>query len=381
MLWLIFRHFFLLGCVSFGGPAAHLGYFKRRFVDELNWLSEEDYAQIVALSQFLPGPGSSQTGFAIGYQKAGVAGGIAAFLAFTSPSILIMILLASFGSVFTETGWYQGIIHGLKLLAVVVVADATFGMFKSFCQCKVSQILCVLTAMAVLLVSSITTQIAALFICGIVGVWQLSQASTEQQKPFGGKTQILPLIVFAGLLLGLPLLAHLHVGLQISHAFYSAGSLVFGGGHVVLPLLQNMLGGSVSNDVFLTGYAAAQAVPGPMFTMVTWLGFHLLPYYPISGALLATFMVFLPGFLLVVGLLRYWQALALNPKLKGAVNGINASVTGLLLAALYQPVFSSAVLVPLDLALVLFGMLLLKSLKLPIIGLVGFYILAGAFIF
>lgn len=385
MLWQIGKHFFLLGCFSFGGPAAHLGFFKRRFVDELGWLTEQEYAQIVALSQFLPGPGSSQTGFAIGYQKAGLPGGIFAFLAFTSPSVALMLLLASFGAFFTETDWYKGIIHGLKLLAVVVVADATFGMFKSFCQDKVSQTICVLTACAVLFFSSLITQVVALFFSGLLGIWRLSgppsaqqtvQLQTQQCKP-----RFIPLMVFTGLLVLLPWLAALDHYANVSSTFYTAGSLVFGGGHVVLPLLQNMLGDSISHDLFLTGYAAAQAVPGPMFTMATWLGFHLLPESPVIGALLATLMVFLPGFLLVIGILHYWQTLARQPKLKGAVNGINASVTGLLLAALYQPVFLSGVTGVLDLTLVILGLLLLKSFKLPMIALVGCYVIAGAIVF
>lgn len=377
MLTEILKHFFILGCFSFGGPAAHLGYFKKRFVDELNWLSPQEYAQIVALSQFLPGPGSSQTGFAIGYQKAGLAGGILAFIAFTSPSVVMMLLLATFGSLMTDSHWYNGIIHGLKLLAVVVVADATYGMFKNFCQNKITQSCCVFTAMAVVLASSLITQMFALIACGIIGMMTLSHSQQTSDTLPESKLHVGPLVIFLALLLGLPLLASHSSFTEISAIFFSAGSLVFGGGHVVLPMLQNMLGDSVSSDVFLTGYATAQAVPGPMFTLATWLGFHLHPDMPVTSALLATIMVFLPGFLLLVGVLNYWQCLAQKPRLQGTISGINASVTGLLLAALYQPVFSSAVLSATDFALVVLGVLLLKSLKLPIIALVSFFILTG----
>lgn len=378
MLLSIFKHFFILGCFSFGGPAAHLGYFKKRFVDELKWLSEQDYAQIVALSQFLPGPGSSQTGFAIGYHKAGISGGILAFLAFTSPSVFLMIMLAMFGGMFTESNWYSGVIHGLKLLAVVVVADASWGMFKSFCTNKISQTLCVVTAVAVVILSSLVIQMVMLLICALVGYVGLSKQSEGGPRVNAGKPKILPVVLFALLLIILPTLSHQNALTEISAIFYGAGSLVFGGGHVVLPMLQNMVGDSVSNDVFITGYAAAQAVPGPMFTLATWLGFHMLPAAPIFGALLATVMIFLPGFLLVVATYKYWQHLASKPKLKGGINGINACVTGLLFAALYQPVFISAVMSAVDISLVIIGFLLLKSYKLPIIGLVSFFAVSGA---
>ena len=378
MLLQILKHFFVLGCFSFGGPAAHLGYFKKRFVDELRWLSDEDYGQIVALSQFLPGPGSSQTGFAIGYQRAGLMGGMCAFFAFTLPSVLLMILLATFGNLFTDAGWYNGVIHHLKLLAVVVVADATYGMFNSFCRNRVSQSLCIATAIILMLVSSIAAQMLVLVFAALIGVFFLAKYDDKPKRVESGKPNLLPLILFILLLVGLPLLANINPFVELSAVFFSAGSLVFGGGHVVLPMLQNMLGDCVSNDVFLTGYAAAQGVPGPMFTLATWLGYHLSPGAPIVGALLATAMVFLPGFLLLVGVLNYWQNLAHSPSIKGAVNGVNASVTGLLLAALYQPVFTSAVIVPMEMVIVLVGLLLLKTFKLPIIAVVGLFLVIGA---
>ncbi|BCL70891.1 chorismate-binding protein [Vibrio nigripulchritudo] len=373
----IFKTFFLLGWVSFGGPAAHIGYFRNTFVEKLKWLSEAEYAQIVALCQFLPGPGSSQVGFALGYRKGGITGAIAAFLGFTLPSVILMLLLAVLSSQLTDSSIFQSIIHGLKLLAVVVVADATIGMYKNFCQHKVTIALCVATAMALLLFPNLYTQMIVLVVAALVGQALLrgDQANTESREP----TQIrwLPLLLFAALLFGLPVLGSLATEIQLFSDFYQAGSLVFGGGHVVLPLLQNIVGDQLSQDAFLTGYAAAQAVPGPMFTFATYIGYELLPVSPILGALLATLAVFLPGFLLLLAVLNNWQELASRPKLSGAVAGVNASVVGLLLAALYQPVFTSAVLSGADMAVVVAGFYLLKQRKLPIVALVAFFIGAG----
>ena len=379
MLFTVFKQFLFLGCISFGGPAAHLGYFKRRFVDELDWLSEEEYAQIVAISQFLPGPGSSQTGFAIGYRMAGLAGGIAAFIAFTLPSVIIILLLATFGAAISEMPVYQGIVQGLKLLAVVVVADATLGMFNSFCKNKITQALCVITAVSCILIPSLILQILLLLLCAVVGlIWLTAPESKQSSSSTVIRPNSVALLSFGLLLIGLPLVAHIAPELALANTFFHAGSLVFGGGHVVLPMLQSMLTDTISSDVFLSGYAAAQAIPGPMFTFATWLGYHLLPAAPLTGAGIATLMIFLPGFLLLIGFLKSWQSLSDNAKLQGAMLGINACVTGLLLSALYQPVFSSAVNGAMEMVLVIVGLWLLKSVKAPVMLLVGFYLLAGA---
>ncbi len=373
----IFKQFFLLGWISFGGPAAHIGYFRQTFVEKLKWLSDEDYAQIVALSQFLPGPGSSQVGFAVGYRKGGLPGAIAAFVGFTLPSILLMLILAALSTQLTDATLFQSIIHGLKLLAVVVVADATLGMFSNFCKERTGIALCVFTAVMLLVLPGIWTQIGVLIFAALVGQQLLKKPDAPQTPASAISISYLPLAIFALLLFGLPLLAQFSGGLQLFSDFYQAGSLVFGGGHVVLPLLQTLVGDQLSTDTFLTGYAAAQAVPGPMFTFATFIGYSLLPEMPVLGALLATAAVFLPGFLLVLGVLQSWQTLAAKPRLAGAVSGVNAAVVGLLLSALYQPVFSSAVQQGLDMALVIIGFFLLKGLKLPIIALVAFFILAG----
>ncbi len=371
----IFKTFFWLGWISFGGPAAHIGYFRNTFVEKLKWLNDKEYGQIVALSQFLPGPGSSQVGFALGYKRGGVIGACMAFLGFTLPSVIIMLTLAILSNQLTENTAFQNAVHGLKLLAVVVVADATWGMYKNFCTKRASVSLCFFTAIALLMLPSITTQIGVLLVSGAVGFKLLHSEEGGSYEPF--KPSILPLAIFVVLLIGLPLLAASNTVLAIFSDFFQAGSLVFGGGHVVLPLLQNIVGDQLSQDTFLTGYAAAQAVPGPMFTFATYIGYELLPTSPILGSLIATIAVFVPGFLLLLGVLKNWQLLAKRPKISGIVNGVNASVVGLLIAALYQPVFTSAVHNPLDISLVLIGFYLLKQLKLPIIWLVLFFILAG----
>ncbi|EMG1674268.1 chromate efflux transporter [Vibrio cholerae] len=371
----IFRTFFALGWVSFGGPAAHIGYFRHTFVEKLRWVSEQEYAQFVALSQFLPGPGSSQVGFAIGYHRGGLAGAWAAFLGFTLPSVLIMLLLAGLSSHLLDTPLFEQVIHGLKLLAIIVVADACLTMYRNFCQQRLTAGLCVLTAVAITLAPSLLTQFAVLLLAALVGQARLAPKPSSALEAF--HPSWLSLLLFASLLLGLPLLAASSPLVELFGHFFQAGSLVFGGGHVVLPLLQNALGDSLSTDQFLTGYAAAQAVPGPMFTLATYLGYVLTPEMPVVGALIATLAVFLPGFLLLLGVLKNWSALAQRPKVAGAMQGVNACVVGLLLAALYQPVWSSTVHTPLDWAALLVGFFLFKVLRLPLIGMVGSALLFG----
>ncbi|QYO70561.1 chromate efflux transporter [Vibrio cholerae] len=371
----IFKTFFALGWVSFGGPAAHIGYFRHTFVEKLRWVSEQEYAQFVALSQFLPGPGSSQVGFAIGYHRGGLAGAWAAFLGFTLPSVLIMLLLAGLSSHLLDTPLFEQVIHGLKLLAIIVVADACLTMYRNFCQQRLTAGLCVFTAVAITLAPGLITQFAVLLIAAFVGQARLAPQPSSSIETF--RPSWLSLLLFVSLLLGLPLLAASSPLVELFGHFFQAGSLVFGGGHVVLPLLQNALGDSLSTDQFLTGYAAAQAVPGPMFTLATYLGYVLTPDMPVVGALIATLAVFLPGFLLLLGVLKNWAALAQRPKIAGAMQGVNACVVGLLLAALYQPVWSSTVHAPLDWAALLVGFFLFKVLRLPLIGMVGSALLFG----
>ncbi|HAS6192937.1 TPA: chromate efflux transporter [Vibrio vulnificus] len=372
----IFKTFFWLGWISFGGPAAHIGYFRHTFVEKLKWISDEEYAQLVALSQFLPGPGSSQVGFGLGYKKGGLPGACAAFLGFTLPSVVIMLLLALVSSQVTDTALFQNVVHGLKLLAVVVVADAAWGMYKNFCRSPLTIGICVATAVALLVFSSIATQMAVLILAALIGVIALKGENKATEHGF--TPSLTPLVIFAALLLLLPLLTTAQPLVRLFNEFYQAGSLVFGGGHVVLPLLQNIVGEQISQDAFLTGYAAAQAVPGPMFTFATYIGYVLHPSSPILGAIVATLAVFLPGFLLMLGVLKNWQLLAANPRVSGALQGVNAAVVGLLVAALYQPVFSSAVSSGLDVGLILIGFYLQKQIKVPILALVLFFMLSGA---
>tara|TARA_R110001583_G_scaffold26571_11_gene95889 strand:+ start:14928 stop:16109 length:1182 start_codon:yes stop_codon:yes gene_type:complete len=390
---LIFMKFFALGCISFGGPAAHIGYFRQSFVEKEGWLSDQEYAALVALSQLLPGPGSSQVGFSIGYQRAGLGGGFAAFLGFTLPSILIMLAIATMSSALTSNSLWQSAISGLKILAVIVVIDATWGMFNSFCRGKLTLFLAVFSAMLLLTLPSLMVQILVLIFAALIGKLYLAEKHPDEginNKRYISKARLWqlfslpPLLVYLALLFLLPLFANftsiLTSELDLFNDFFQAGSLVFGGGHVVLPLLQNILGEQVSSDVFLTGYATAQAVPGPMFTLATFLGFEMNHSAPILGAIIATLGVFLPGFLLIIMVLKNWLEITKIPSVSGALTGVNAAVVGLLLAALYQPVFQSAVHNSLEMAAVVLGVYLLKGLKFPLVVMVTLYILMGIFL-
>ncbi|MEE9355980.1 MAG: chromate efflux transporter [Methylococcaceae bacterium] len=367
-IWEVFWRFLALGCVSFGGPAAHIGYFQKTFVQKLNWIDQESFARLISLSQFLPGPGSSQIGFALGLRRAGFFGGVAAFLGFTLPSFLLLYFLASTNSEQNSSALFSGIASGLKLLAVVVVADAALSLFNAFCNERLSVSIAALTAATLLWVPSLWTQIILLVVAAFAGILHGKPAinSSGVQK----RSKLLPLLIFFFLFVGLPLLATVSQRLEIFSGFYQAGSLVFGGGHVVLPLLQQTVGEAVSTDRFLLGYAAAQAVPGPMFSLAAFLGAELSPDNQLLGALIATMGVFLPGFLLVLSLQGAWEWIAAQPKVAGAVWGINAAVVGLLISALYQPVFISAVATPIDMAWVILGFLALRTLRIPIVMLV-----------
>ncbi|MFT4692143.1 MAG: chromate efflux transporter [Verrucomicrobiia bacterium] len=376
ILW----QFFLLGFASFGGPAAHLGYFRRVFVEQLEWLDEKAYARLIALGQFLPGPGSSQVGFALGCQRAGLAGGLAAFIGFTTPSFLLMYALSAASAGVLESGWFTGLVHGLKLLAVVVVTDATLNMFKSFCRTILTRILCALTTLTLLLQSGVITQLGSLMIAAIIGSMAIRSEDGNAPKTAGASDseslRIAPLALFGFLFLALPFVAPEWSAAKLFAEFYHTGSLVFGGGHVVLPLLQSQLGDTVSPDRFLTGYAAAQGVPGPMFSLAAFLGAEMTPHDRFIGALVATLGIFLPGFLLVLGLQGAWERLAAKPRLAGAVTAINASVVGLLAAAWYKPVFIGAFTQNLDLLWMGMGFAALRFLKVPIVVMViGFAVL------
>ena len=371
----IFWRFLALGCASFGGPAAHIGYFRKAFVQSRAWLDEEAFARLMALSQFLPGPGSSQLGFAIGCRRGGVIGGLLAFLGFTLPSFAIMVLISSATQTDDTQSWFGGVVQGLKWLAVAVVADATLSMFLSFCQSKLTMGLCVATAAALLITPGLIAQFGCLILAAIIGVTFLSKGQQKSNASERAKIHLVPLTLFAVLFV----VTLLGIGGLVA-GFYQAGSLVFGGGHVVLPLLQSGYSDSVSQDRFLLGYASAQAVPGPMFTLASFLGAEISPGKPWLGGLITTLGIFIPGFLLMLAFGDAWEVLAKRPKLAGSVAGLNAAVVGLLLAALYQPVFVSAVKLPLHFAIIAVGFYALRGLKLPLLVIVGGFAITGVVI-
>ncbi len=374
----VFWQFFLLGWTSFGGPAAHLGIFRQRFVVELKWLSETDYLQLIALSQFLPGPGSSQVGFAIGRQHAGITGGWAAFLGFTLPSFLILLWVALYQPA-GESRFYAQMILGLKLLAVVVVADATLKMFQGFCQTRATQATAILVAIFLLLLPFSWSQIAVLAVAFLMGAMFFK---TDVLPAGRDLPNARPWFTQSLLLIGLVLVLSHHFfpemftpTLEVFINFAQAGALVFGGGHVVLPLLQNSIGEQISNDLFLSGYAFAQAIPGPMFSVASFYGANLLPETPIMGAIVATLAVFLPGLLFMLALQHSWQNWAQKPQIQGGILLLNAAVVGLLIATLFTPVFTSAVINTVAMAWVLVGLLLLRIFQLKVLWLLPIFAL------
>jgi chromate transporter len=377
-IWEIFWRFLLLGCISFGGPAAHIGYFQHTFVQNLKWLSNDAYSQLVSLSQILPGPGSSQIGFAIGLQKAGLAGGIAAFLGFTLPSFILMYWLAVTVNLDNPANWLTSVSSGLKLLAVVIVLDAVIAMFKSFCKNRLSVLIMLLSMLFLVIYQSFYTQLLILLIAMIIGVTNskatvihinISQALKKVAWP--------PVLIFISLFLISLWLSQYDSFVGMFATFYKNGSIVFGGGHVVLPLLQTSIGDTLTQQQFLLGYAAAQGVPGPMFTIATFMGAQWIMNAPLTGAVLATLAIFLPGFLLIFSVNNGWQSLFQHPKFIGASAGINAAVVGFLMLALYNPVFTSAVHGYSDFGLVVIGFIGLKLFKPPILLLISIFIFLG----
>ena len=358
-----------LGLTSFGGPVAHLGYFRQEIVVRRKWVDETTYADLIALSQLLPGPASSQVAITLGITRAGLWGGLAAWLGFTLPSAIALTLFAyatTLGQGFTHAGW----IHGLLVVAVAVVAQAVWGMANRLCPDRPRATLALAAAIAILLWPIAITQIAILAVAGLLGWWLFRE--TQPVKPSSLNLAVprwLSVgcwIVFFGLLLGLPLLRLFfhNQALALFDTFFRVGSLVFGGGHVVLPLLQSEVvpPGWVTNTQFITGYAVAQAIPGPLFTFSAYLGAIAKPApNGWMGAAIALAAIYLPSFLLLIGILPFWDYLRSLGSFQGALRGINAAVVGILLAALYQPIWTSAIHAPIDFALSLlaFGLLVL----------------------
>ena len=369
----VFLAFLQLGLTSFGGPVAHLGYFREAFVVRRRWIDERSYADLVALCQFLPGPASSQVGIGIGLSKAGLPGALAAWVAFTAPSALALLAFGYGVAAFQEV-IPAGLLHGLKVVAVAVVAQAVWGMARTLCPDAPRVTLAVLAAAAVLAAPTPLVQVGVILAGGLAGI-ALLRAEIDARHAtlsidIGKGVAITALALFFALLVGLPLLsaAYPSQALALVDSFYRSGSLVFGGGHVMLPLLQSEVvpPGWVSRDAFLAGYGAAQAVPGPLFTFVAYLGTVMGPEpNGLTGAALCLVAIFTPSFLLVIGTLPFWDALRHLPLVQRALVGVNAAVVGLLLAALYDPVWTSGILSPGDFALALGAFTLLAFWKVP----------------
>ncbi|MBU9810770.1 chromate efflux transporter [Rouxiella badensis] len=371
--WAVFLIFLRLGLTSFGGPIAHLGYFRDEFVTRRQWLTERSYADLVALCQFLPGPASSQVGIAIGLSRSGYTGALAAWAGFTLPSAVALILfalgIASYGDAIPT-----GVLHGLKVVAVAVVAQAVGGMARNLCP-DIPRITVMAAATCfALLVPSAWGQVGSIVIAAVIGLllFKPQQVTAHDPLPISIRRRVALfwLMLFFVLLTGLPSLTAIFPNqtLLMVETFYRTGSLVFGGGHVVLPLLQAEVvpSGWVSNDTFLTGYGATQAVPGPLFTFAAFLGASM-SQFPSGwlGGLICLLAIFAPSFLLIVGALPFWESLRRNTHTQAALMGINAAVVGLLLAALYQPVWISAIHAPQDFGLALVALVALMFWKLP----------------
>ena len=369
----ILRIFTKLGLTSFGGPIAHLGYFRDEFVVRRKWLDDAAYADLVALCQFLPGPASSQTGFALGLMRGGWAGAAAAWLGFTLPSAIALVLFA-YGAQLAGGAAWDGLLHGLKVVAVAVIAQAVWGMARTLAPDRERATIALAASLLVLFVPSAVGQVGAIVLGGLAGLAFCRGTPIPAGRPLSVTVSrgaaIGALLLFFALLVLLPLVAS---GLQnhavaVFDAFYRAGALVFGGGHVVLPLLQAEIvpSGWVDNDTFLAGYGAAQAVPGPLFTFAAYLGTIMgpAPNGPV-GAALCLIAVFLPGLLLVIGALPFWDEFRKRPAAQAALRGTNAAVVGILGAALYTPVWTSAVRAPADFGLALAAFVLLMAWKAP----------------
>ena len=369
----VLRVFLKLGVSSFGGPIAHIGYFREEFVVRRSWLDEQAFVDLVALCQFLPGPASSQVGFSIGLMRAGYAGALAAWTGFTLPSAIILVLFAYGAGVLSGPAG-TGVLHGLKLVAVAIVAQAVWGMARTLCPGRERASIAVLSALIILFSSSSLAQIGTILLGGILGLWLCRNAPPMAEghiaMPVSRRAGLLALAAFFILLIGLPVLQALNgsPGVALFDAFYRSGALVFGGGHVVLPLLREafVAPGWVSDEAFLAGYGAAQAVPGPLFTFAAYLGAVVKPSpHGVAGAALGLFGIFLPGILILLGALPFWDSFRTRIEAQSVMRGVNAAVVGLLGAALYNPLWTSSVKTPGDFGVALVGFVLLSVWRAP----------------
>ncbi|GAA4080888.1 chromate efflux transporter [Amphibacillus indicireducens] len=373
-----------LGLTSFGGPIAHLGYFHEEYVERRKWLDEKSYLDLVALSQFLPGPASSQTGIGIGVMRGGVVGGIIAFLGFSLPSAIALMIFATFLTTFGIED--SAAIKGLQVVAVAVVAKAVLGMAEKSTPNLRTKLIALFALLVTLLWQTAYAQIIAILLAGVVGLilFKATDKQTNQSTsefPISHRVGYICLTLFFGFLMGLPILSGMVdlPWLTLFDSFYRSGSLVFGGGHVVLPLLEQEIvtAGWLTQQEFLTGFGATQAVPGPLFTFVAYIGAIINGWL---GGFLSFLAIYLPAILLIIGVLPFWEALRNKPKIKGALIGVNASVVGILISALYTPIWTNAVQTTTDFALVAILFSMLAFLKLPswsvvIAGIIGGLIL------
>jgi chromate transporter len=376
----VFLAFLRLGLTSFGGPIAHLGYFRRAFVERGRWLDDTRYAQLLALCQFLPGPASSQLGFALGLQRAGWLGGLAAFIGFTLPSALLMFAFAAWAP-YLQGRIGEAVLHGLKLVAVVVVAQGALGMWRTLAPDAPRRVMAIATAALLLWQPHAWLQWLAVAIAALAGQWLCRGAPTMPAGDIGvayGRRTGASLLLAYVLVLVMALLVGAD-GSPLTRtvaALARAGALVFGGGHVVLPLLKQSLvtPGLIDEGSFLAGYGAAQALPGPMFSLAAFLGAHVGGAMGAAAGLVA---LFLPGLLLVAGVLPWWQTLAAREGAVRMIAGINAAVVGLLAAAFWDPVWRGAVRTPLDIAIVALGLLLVTQVRWPAWAIVVYCVAAA----
>ena len=369
----IFWHFFILGLFSFGGPIAHIGYFRKNFVEELNWLNDEEFSKIVALSQFLPGPSSSQVGFTIGLKKGGIIGAILAFIAFTIPSFLLLYLAATFQNTYEDNSVIYALMGGLKLFAVVIVADATYSMFNSLCKSTLSKLIFVFATLFLIFNQSFFAQIIVLVVSGLVAFLFIKEKNTNKikyEKPY-----ILPLLIFFILLIFLPFFANTEKLLNLFNSFYQVGSLVFGGGHVVLPLIKSNI--NIDENSFLVAYSLAQAVPGPMFTIASYIGVVAFEESPFLGAVVTTIAIFLPGFLLILSFYKSFESYSKNPTVSKIVMGINTSVVAILFSVLITMVIPNGILNIYDLIFAILGFFVIRKFKISVLLLILFYCVYG----
>ncbi|MCL4439126.1 MAG: chromate transporter [Firmicutes bacterium] len=374
----------MLGLTSFGGPIAHIGYFHHEYVRKRRWLDDKSYADFVALCQVLPGPTSSQVGMGIGAMRGGIPGAVAAWLGFTLPSMVALILFALLLQGFDIAN--TGVIYGLKIVALAIVAHAVLGMGRQLTPDRDRATIALITAAGILLWPTAATQVSLIVLAGIVGIVLYRNkeipAISNINIPIRRWVALVCLISFFALLILLPIIRQIteYEWLAVFDSFFRAGSLVFGGGHVVLPLLEREVVpvGWVSKELFLAGYGAAQAVPGPLFTFASYLGAVMNGW---EGAIIATIAIFLPAALLVIGILPFWHTLRQYPKVQGALLGINAAVVGLLLAALYDPIWVSAINKPADFVLASTLFVMLEYWKLPPLAIVVTGALGGSLLF